>query len=156
MPATFSGDIRTADALYVGGFDLQQGLGFALSIRMPRKALIPSDVYPYQVVSRSNNKEFFLLPLDELWPIFIAILREAKGKYSCCYHFFGGRYKWTIIQDDIYYWNSIKYVFRNPVDAGICSLVEEYKYSSLNSILRFKKLYVVGSLNSLEIKIIKQ
>ncbi len=33
------------------------------------------------------------------------------------------------------YLNTYKYVYRNPVEAGICSLVQTYEYSSLNSIL---------------------
>jgi hypothetical protein len=31
----------------------------------------------------------------------------------------------------MYYQHALKYVYRNPVKAGLCSLVEEYEFSSL-------------------------
>lgn len=143
---------------------------------MPRSLLIRTDEYPYHVVNRSNNKEFFYLDLDELWLIFIDILGVLHYEYKCnihsfvlmsnhyhlilstpqknlseamnymhrevakrankkakrINHFFGGRYKPCLIQNENYYWNAVKYVFRNPVDAGLCNRVEKYKYSSLN------------------------
>lgn len=48
-------------------------------------------------------------------------------------HFFGGRYKWSLIYEEAHYWNVLKYIFRNPVKAGICSKVDLYRYSSLNT-----------------------
>jgi putative transposase len=33
------------------------------------------------------------------------------------------------------YLNTYKYVYRNPVEAGMCELVQNYQYSSLSSIL---------------------
>lgn len=144
---------------------------------MPRKQIILSDIFPYHVRARSNNKEFFSLPLEILWPLFIEKLELVKVKYGCCLHafvlmnnhyhliistplaniddvmeylnrevakeanrlmgrinhFFGGPYQWSLIADDLYYWNAVKYVFRNPVKAGLCSSVLDYKYSSLNT-----------------------
>lgn len=61
------------------------------------------------------------------------VARNANKNVGRINHFFGGRYKWCVINSDQYYWNAVKYVFRNPVAADICERVEEYKYSSLNS-----------------------
>ncbi len=143
---------------------------------MPRKRIIFSDVHPYHVSARANNREMFSVPLELLWPIFIEIFELVKLKYSChlhvfvlmgnhyhliistplanideimeylnrevakranklskrINHFFGGPYEWTLISDEAYYWNAVKYDFRNPVKAGLCLKVEDYRYSSLN------------------------
>ncbi len=143
---------------------------------MPRKHLIRTNEFPYHITNRSNNKEYFYLPLDELWPIFIDVLKIIKKDYGCeilqfvlmsnhyhlllytpeqnlsdCMlyfhrqvakrangqskrinHFFGGRYKWCLINTELYFWNAVKYIARNPVEAQICEKVESYKYSSLN------------------------
>ena len=159
---------------------------------MPRKNIIISDVYPYQLTNRSNNKEFFLIPLEELWLIFIDHLKIAKEKFECCLHafvlmsnhyhlmastphgnisevmayldsrvaklankkldrinhFFGGRYKWSLIRDEIYFWNAIKYNFRNPVKAGLCLNVEDYKFSSLNNPVEKDFWSIEDQLNS--------
>lgn len=48
-------------------------------------------------------------------------------------HVFGGPYHWSLIKDQAYYLNAIKYVYLNPVRAGICQKVEEYKFSTINS-----------------------
>lgn len=143
---------------------------------MPRKKLIYSSDFPYHITNRSNNREFFLIPMEPLWFIFLEKLTELKLQFSCeihsfvlmsnhyhlilstprgnigeamkyfqrevaraankhsdrINHFFGGRYKWTLIGHENYYWNSVKYVFRNPVRAKICTQVSDYPFSSLN------------------------
>jgi putative transposase len=143
---------------------------------MPRAKLILSDEFPYHVQNRSNNREFFYLPIATLWPIFLECLEGLTQMYGCrihsfvlmsnhyhlmistpranlgeamkyfhrevarkanrisgrINHFFGGRYKWSIVGTESYYWNALKYVFRNPVRAGICTEVSDYEFSSLN------------------------
>lgn len=51
---------------------------------------------------------------------------------------FGGRYKGSLIENHRYLLNVYKYIYRNPVAAGIVSRAEDYKYSTLHSLL-FKK-----------------
>ncbi len=142
---------------------------------MPRKTLNESDEYPYHITNRSNNKEFFYLPLPILWPIILdkiryldkhlhirshafvlmsnhyhwilstpdknlskamtyfhrEVSRCANRQAGRINHFFGGRYKWCSIHNEDYYWNAVKYVFRNPVKAELCTRVECYEFSSL-------------------------
>ncbi|AZZ37679.1 hypothetical protein CIK05_13030 [Bdellovibrio sp. qaytius] len=61
------------------------------------------------------------------------IARNANKKSSRINHFFGGPYNWSLISEETYYWNALKYIFRNPIRAGLCTDVLHYKYSSLNS-----------------------
>lgn len=61
------------------------------------------------------------------------VARKSNRKAGRINHFFGGRYKWSLIYEETYYWNAMKYIFRNPVTAGICERVEDFPYSSLNS-----------------------
>ncbi|MFA6236214.1 MAG: transposase [Bacteriovorax sp.] len=44
---------------------------------MPRKNLIRCNHLPYHVTSRSNNKEWFSLPLESVWNICLQSLKEA-------------------------------------------------------------------------------
>lgn len=48
---------------------------------------------------------------------------------------FAGRHYKCILHDYKYFLNAYKYNYRNPVSAGICDFVEDYKYSSLNVLL---------------------
>ncbi len=144
---------------------------------MPRKHLLLTDEFPYHVTNRSNNREFFDLPLPQLWNIFLDVLYILSNEYGCkilqlvlmsnhyhmvihtpqknlstCMlyfhrevakranfkskrinHFFGGRYKWCLILQEDYFFNTVKYVFRNPVEAGLCIKAEDYTYSSLKT-----------------------
>lgn len=43
---------------------------------------------------------------------------------------FGGRYKGCLIPNNVYLYNVYKYVYRNPVKAGLCHRVQDYRYSS--------------------------
>ena len=58
--------------------------------------------------------------------------RRANYRTERVNHFFGGRYKWSLVNQEIYYWHALKYIYRNPVRAGMCERVEDYKFSSLN------------------------
>ena len=47
---------------------------------MPRKNLIRSHLYPYHVTIRCNNKEWFDLPLSEIWQICLEAFAYAISK----------------------------------------------------------------------------
>jgi putative transposase len=48
---------------------------------------------------------------------------------------FGSKYRWSLIDSLQYLDCAMKYVYRNPVKAGICSRVEEYPFSTLNAAI---------------------
>lgn len=143
---------------------------------MARKQLFRTADFPYHVVNRSNNMEFFYLNLPELWNLSLELLSELILKFNVkihafvlmsnhyhliastpdlnldeailhfqrelarkankicgrTNHFFGGRYKWCLIQSEKHYWNALKYVFRNPVAVNLCHQVQDFPFSSLN------------------------
>mgnify|MGYP000852374676 FL=1 len=45
-------------------------------------------------------------------------------------HVFGGRYKSIPVQDDNYLLMLVRYIHRNPVRAGLCSDMKDYRWSS--------------------------
>jgi putative transposase len=55
---------------------------------MNRPLLIRSDKYPYHITSRCHEKEFFPLPLNEVWEIMIQTLGETHKKYELGIHAF--------------------------------------------------------------------
>lgn len=57
---------------------------------------------------------------------------ERAGKVN---QVFGGPYHWTVIKNSIHYQHAYKYIYRNPVHAGICSRVEDYPFSTLRGLL---------------------
>ncbi len=146
---------------------------------MPRKPLIRSTNLPYHVTSRSNNKEWFTLPMPVMWRLSLQSMREAheihpveiisfvlmgnhyhlmvqtpKGNLDLfMYEFnkrlalriktqtgqinriFGGRYKWCLIESQKYFMNCYKYIYQNPIRAGLVNRCEDYPHSTLQSIL---------------------
>ena len=50
-------------------------------------------------------------------------------------HLFRGRYQWSLIDSPLYYAHATKYIYRNPVRAGIAKTVEEYPYSTLHGLM---------------------
>lgn len=147
---------------------------------MGRKSLIRASLLPYHVTARTNNKEWFDLPLNEVWAYVQEALKEAEkihhvelisfvlmGNHyhmlvitpECnldlfMYEFnkrlslkirqqterinkiFGSRYKWCLIQSQNYFFNCYRYVYQNPVRAGVVELCEDYPFSTLNSITK--------------------
>jgi putative transposase len=50
-------------------------------------------------------------------------------------HLFGGPYHWSLINSSRYFGHALKYVYRNPVKAGLCQKVEDYPFSTLQGLL---------------------
>lgn len=149
---------------------------------MPRKRLIRTHRYPYHVTTRSNNQEWFYIPMDEVWKYAKAVLFDGAQRYNvkidafvlmsnhyhlCIYtpdanidrfmqffnkrlgqrisrhasrinRIFGAPYKWSLIQNDHYYSNVIRYIYQNPLRAGLCVRCEDYPYSDLTRVTRSK------------------
>lgn len=154
------------------------------SSTMARTPLIRNTIYPYHLIARSNNKEWFYLPLWEVWRLFLKILvrqpvrdtlqvhafvlmsnhfhllassrdghidktmqyllrevsRNVNYKAHRINHLFGGPYKWSLITTPTYYSLCLKYIYQNPVRAGICPRAEDYTYSSLRALLGWEQL----------------
>ncbi len=139
------------------------------------KKLIRTEVFPYHVTSRSNNREWFNLPLSQTWNLCIQCLIKAHERHpfklyafvlmNNHYHLliktpdanldkvmfefnrrfseklriktnrinrmFGGPYKRTIVDNDKYFRNVIKYIYQNPIRSKTHSMCEDYPYSTL-------------------------
>jgi len=142
---------------------------------MARVPLIKSGTHFYHVTTRSNNKEWFKLPLEEVWKISVASMKKANGAHPAevaqyvlmgnHYHMliktpnldldkfmyffnktfsdllrrksgqinrmFGGRYRWSIIDNDDYLKTVYKYICQNPIKANLVTKCENYRYSTL-------------------------
>jgi REP element-mobilizing transposase RayT len=53
---------------------------------------------------------------------------------------YGARHFRSIVEKNHYYELCYKYIYRNPVVAGLCDLVEDYKYSTLQGLLGQSRL----------------
>lgn len=142
---------------------------------MPKPLLIRSEIHPYHVSSRCNNREFFPIPIQDVWEIMTQRLQcEIKEQtlaihafvlmnnhfHLLCHtpkanldlimhrllketskrinhrsakinHLWGGPYKWSLIENQAYYYQVYRYIYQNPIRAGICDRVEHYPYSTL-------------------------
>lgn len=49
---------------------------------MPRKAIIRSDSNYYHITARSNNREYFYLPIDEVWSIMLSELQCLQQEHG--------------------------------------------------------------------------
>lgn len=56
-------------------------------------------------------------------------------KYQRVGHLFQDRFKSEPVEDDSYFLTVIRYIHQNPVKAGICKRLQDYKYSSYNEFL---------------------
>lgn len=54
----------------------------------------------------------------------------VNRKYQRTGHLFDNRYRSETIDDDRYLFAVLRYIHQNPVKAGICSSVEDYRWSS--------------------------
>lgn len=153
---------------------------------MPRKKLYRHTELPYHITARCSNKDWFAIPISEVWEIFSIYLHFISHAYDVRIHsfvlmnnhfhmlistpqanidesmnyllrevsrsigkasdrinqIFGGPYHWSLISNSIYYQHAYKYIYRNPIRAGLSRSVEEYKYSTLRGLLGFERLLI--------------
>ena len=153
---------------------------------MARKKLIRTKDFPYHIYARTNNQDWFIDKLDDIWSIYCDLLCILHYFYGCKIHSFimmnnhfhllistpceniddcmlyfmresareinllfgkrsrvyGGRYKWSLIDNDRYYYLIMKYIYMNPLKANMCAQVESYPYSTLRMKVGLSKLDV--------------
>jgi putative transposase len=63
----------------------------------------------------------------------IRITRKSKSAN----HLWNGRYKWSLIDNQMYYYQVYRYIFQNPVRAKVVSKVEDYPFSTLKEQVPF-------------------
>ncbi|HWU43756.1 MAG TPA: transposase [Bdellovibrio sp.] len=95
------------------------------------------------------NNHFHLListpegNLDEAMNYLLREVSKRLGEYSGKINqVFGGPYHWTVIKNTIHYQHTYKYVYRNPIHAGLVKSVEDYSFSTLRGLLGIDYLYV--------------
>lgn len=145
---------------------------------MSRSRVIYTDEHPYHVTARSNNKDWFDVPMDYCFGVYKNVLEESIRKFEIKLHAFvlmnnhfhmivstpkkniseflkyfmtqtskaisrksnrinhiyGGRNHKSVIITPEYYAHCLKYVLRNPVSAGICMKVEDYRWSTASKV----------------------
>ncbi|PIR60235.1 MAG: hypothetical protein COU68_02870 [Candidatus Pacebacteria bacterium CG10_big_fil_rev_8_21_14_0_10_45_6] len=159
---------------------------------MPRKKLVRTNLCPYHVTARSNNQEWFAIPINQVWQIFKHELKMIQEKEEIIIyqfvlmsnhyhlllstpksnldivmnrlqrrlavqvnalagrtnHVFGGPYKWSLVKDQHYLSAVIRYIFQNPVRAGISRTCQDYPLSSIWDSLH--KTKISGPATSLQ------
>ena len=75
-------------------------------------------------------------------------------KYQRVGHLFQDRFKSEPVEDDSYFLTVIRYIHQNPVKAGLCRNLSDYKFSSYNSFFDNSDLVDKGFvLNIIPIKL---
>jgi REP element-mobilizing transposase RayT len=70
-------------------------------------------------------------------------MRRLHGHYALLYnrrhgkvgHVFQGRFGSKLVEDDHQFWTAVRYIARNPVEAGMCREPEEWRWSSHKATL---------------------
>jgi putative transposase len=57
-------------------------------------------------------------------------------KYERMGHLFQDRYKSEPVEDNAYFLTVLRYILRNPIKAGLCKRIEEYKWSSYSEYIK--------------------
>lgn len=153
---------------------------------MPRAKVIRQAEFPYHINNRCINKEWFSIPMDDVWDIMSNQLYYVHKAYEVQIHSFvlmtnhyhalistpqanidvvmwnfgketsryltaagnrinqtyGNRYFWTIIDSFHHFLHAYKYVYFNPVKAGLVDRAEQYKYSTLNGLLGLSHIFI--------------
>lgn len=153
---------------------------------MPRKVVPILAEFPYSISARCINKEWFSIPLDEVWKVmedylyflsfafnfkiksfvlmsnhFHMIVQAPNGNLSEGMNYFmretsrvigkkagrinqiyGGRFYRSMIKTNHYYSHAYKYIYRNPVEAGISSCVLDYPYSTLYRMVKKGEFFI--------------
>lgn len=70
-------------------------------------------------------------------------------KYSRTGHLFQDRFKSEPIENDAYFLAALRYIYQNPLKAGLCNKLEEYPWSSCCPVSPYRSLIDTGKLYEL-------
>jgi putative transposase len=87
--------------------------------------VLMSNHYHLLLYTPKGNLDLFMYEFNKR--LAQSIQRESKNINQV----FGGRYKWNLIENKQYFSNCYRYVFQNPVRAGLVFRCEDYRYSTL-------------------------
>ena len=86
--------------------------------------VLMSNHYHILMITPDSNIDVFMYHLNKK---FSDLLRYFTNHIN---HKFGGRYNWCIVSTEGYRDNVFKYIYQNPVRAGLVNKGSDYKYSS--------------------------
>jgi putative transposase len=61
--------------------------------------------------------------------------RMFNDRHRRCGHVFQGRFGSKLIKDDVQFWTTVRYIARNPVEAGWCRVAGAWRWSSHRGVL---------------------
>jgi putative transposase len=131
---------------------------------MPRPLLIKSDSHPYHITSRCNNKEFFPLPLDLVWPIMLKHLKRCQVEKSLAIHAFVlmGNHFHLLCHTPLSNIDECMHSFLRSVSIEINRLAQKqnhlwsgrYRWSLINSQRHYYQVYRYIYQNPIRAKIV--
>lgn len=93
------------------------------------------------------NNHVHLLLQEGLEPVSQTMRRLGSSyvywynhKYERVGYLFQDRFKSETVEDDTYFLTVLRYIHQNPLKAGLCSNIQEYKWSSYNDYLNLDGL----------------
>ncbi len=140
----------------------------------------------YHVTSRCINRDWFAMPINDVWKIFATNLKFVSSAYEIrvhafilmsnhfhllatapranlslamnyflaqtsrhivhdsnrINHTFARKFKRCRVDTIFYFLNCYKYIYQNPLRAGICARVEDYPFSTLPGLLGLSSMIV--------------
>jgi REP element-mobilizing transposase RayT len=100
----------------------------AIKLKIKVFAYCVMDNHYHLIIENSSGKmSEFLKQLNGLYGMYYRKFQGGRG------YVFQSRFKSTLIEKDAYLIQSIVYLLRNPVRAGIVQKSEDYKWSSINA-----------------------
>jgi REP element-mobilizing transposase RayT len=62
-------------------------------------------------------------------------VRRFHARHRRTGHLFGSRYGSVVVEDDAQLWMTVAYIARNPLAAGLCGDLADYRWSSHRAVL---------------------
>lgn len=89
--------------------------------------VLMSNHYHMLLFTPKGNLDLFMYEFNKR--LALKIQSESKNINQV----FGGRYKWNLIESNEYFKNSYRYVYQNPLRAGLVYRCEDYRFSTLSA-----------------------
>lgn len=92
--------------------------------------------YHMLILTPLGNLDLFIYEFNK------RLALKIQSKTGQINRIFGGRYKWCLIESQKYLANCYKYVYQNPVRAGIVTSCEDYPFSTIRTLYKNERFSV--------------